>query len=87
MMNKKEEEKLPPKEIRRQLQEQEATMETTTMMNDETKRVAGLRLYDIMSMLAIQMEENNTKSEYIQIKAFNSRTKKYNTITVTVEEL
>jgi len=56
------------------------------VMKEETKEVLSLRVYDIMNILALQMEDNHTNTEYIQIKAFNSHTKKYNTITVTLEE-
>ena len=55
-------------------------------MKEETKEVLSLRVYDVMNILALQMEDNNTNTEYIQIKAFNTHSKKYNTITVTVEE-
>ena len=56
------------------------------MVNKETKEVLGLRLYDILNLLALQMEEKNTTSEEIIIRAFNNNTNKYNTLTVTLEE-
>ena len=56
------------------------------MVNKETKEVLGLRLYDILNILGLQMEEKNTTSEEIIIRAFNNNTNKYNTLTVTLEE-
>ena len=56
------------------------------MSDKETKEIMGYRLYDILNILALQMEDNHTTKEYIQIRAFHSRTKQYNLLTVTVEE-
>ncbi len=53
---------------------------------DESKVILGLRLYDLLNVLALQMEDNKTNTEYIQIKAFNTHSKRYNTLTVTLEE-
>lgn len=52
----------------------------------ETTDVLRLRLYDILNILGLQMEEKNTTSEEIIIRAFNTHTKKNNTLTVTLEE-
>ncbi len=56
------------------------------MVNNETTDVLRLRLYDILNILGLQMEEKNTTSEEIIIRAFNTHTKKNNTLTVTLEE-
>lgn len=47
------------------------------MTNEETKEVLGYRLYDILNVLALQMEDNNTTHEEIIIKAFNTHTQQY----------
>jgi hypothetical protein len=56
------------------------------MTKEEIKEVLGYRLYDILNVLALQMEDKNTTREEIIIKAFNTHTQQYNTLTVTLEE-
>lgn len=56
------------------------------MVDEETKEVLGLRLYDILNVLSLQMEEKNTTSEEIIIKAYNTHTNKNNTLTVKLED-
>lgn len=40
--------------------------------------VLNMRLYDIMQMLGIQIQNNNTTTEYIEIEAVGQDTHKYN---------
>lgn len=62
-------------------------MEETNMpKNDKTKTVLGYRLYDILNCLALEMEEQNTQESEIIIKAFNTHTKKNNTLRVVLTE-
>lgn len=53
---------------------------------NETKEVLGYRLYDILNRLAMQMEDKQTRQEEIIIKAYNNHTRKYNILTVRLEE-
>lgn len=56
------------------------------MVDEETKEVLEMRLYDVLNNLAVQMEQKETSSEEIIIKAFNNHTQQYNTLTVTLQE-
>lgn len=56
------------------------------MVDEETKEVLRLRLYDILNVLASQMEEKNTTHEEIIIRAFNTHTQRNNILTVKLED-
>lgn len=53
---------------------------------DEIVTILGLQLYDVLNILGVQMEEKNTTSEEIVIRAFNNHTKKNNILTVSLQE-
>lgn len=56
------------------------------MVDEAVKEVLEMRLYDVLNNLAVQMEQKETSSEEIIIKAFNNHTQQYNTLTVTLQE-
>ena len=53
---------------------------------EEVVEVMSMRLYDVMNLLGAQMEDNNTSKEFIQLRGINQFTKRWNKLTITLEE-
>ena len=55
--------------------------------SDELLEVLGMRLIDIMNKLAIQMEVNDKKEDYIAVKGVNGFNNRFYCLTVKLKEI